>query len=389
MINIWQKIKNFLVLEKQREIYKIHISNAVRSVSLSFISIYIPVYLLDLGYSLSQTILFFVVYHAFGLVFVFVFLVPLMRNYGLVRTLKLHYPLLIISLVLLILLKDFSVLFWFVAVIGGVANFVYWVPLNILLIKHVDGKRIGSDLSIFFAMPKFFKILGPLFGALLLYVVGFWFVFVLSIIGLIASYFVIFNIGDGNILVKVNCKNIFGKIKNRKLLFFLEIFDNVLEESEWFWIIFVYILLDSISAPGVVGGVVAVGGALFTLIAGKYSNKHSYAITFMASFGIIVTWGLRFFLKSPLFVYLVSIAASFIMTAFLVSYFSVIYKDVKNNKEEEFLIIREIPTVLGRMIVFGVILFNVNNPRNLFFLPIFASFILIVALIVKNRQKIS
>lgn len=54
-----------------------------------------------------------------------------------------------------------------------------------------------------------------------------------------------------------------------------------------------------------------------------------------------------------------------------------IYRAVKGNQEEEFIILREIPTVIGRMIVFGTILLTISNPRFFFVLPILATVVLL------------
>lgn len=376
-----------LNLKKQREIYKVYTAHTIHSVSLSLVSIYIPIYLLVQGYSLTQVILFYITYHGIGLLFVFLGLVPLMNRFGLLRTFKVHYPLVITFFILLNLLPFFNFPLFLIAVIGGMANFTYWVPLNILLIKHSAQETMGSDLSKFLAFPKIFRIVGPLLSALFIPLIGFWFVFLLAVLGLIISFLPLARISQSAISVQITARNLFSKLKERRMLFFLEGFDNVLEESEWFWAIFVYIVIGSISSPGIVGGLEALGGAVFTLLVGKMADKKDKKLVFSAAVGVILVWSARFFISAELPAYLITIAASFVMTAFLVSYFSIIYREVKNRKEEEFLILREIPTVLGRMAVFGMILLSLNNLRVFFFLPIVLAIILIITLVYKSRVE--
>lgn len=376
-----------LNFKNKREIYRVYTAHTIHSVALSLVSIYIPIYLLVQGFSLAQVILFYIIYHGAGLLFVFLGVVPLMNRAGLLRTFKLHYPLIISFFILLNLLPYFNIPIFLIAVIGGMASFTYWVPLNILLIKYSAKETMGSDLSKFLAFPKLFRILGPLSSALFIPLVGFWFVFLLAFVGLIASYLPLARIRQSAISVHITARNIFSKLRERKKLFFLEGLDNILEESEWFWAIFVYVIIGSLSSPGIVGGLEALGGAVFTLIIGKLADRKDKKLVFWALAGIIMVWSARFFISSEWPAYLITVVASFVMTAFLVSYFSVIYREVKNKKEEEFLILREIPTVLGRIVVFGTILLSLNNLRVFFFLPIALAIILMVALAYKNRLE--
>ncbi|MDH4330829.1 MAG: hypothetical protein OEV93_04725 [Candidatus Moranbacteria bacterium] len=375
------------IFENKREIHRINVAHTIRSVALSFISIYVPVYLLTLGYSLSQIILFYAVFHLSGLVFTFLIINPLIQKWGILRTFKVYYPLEIAFYFLLYSLSLFDVSVWLVSVVGGMATFFYWVPLNILLIKHTKYDKMGSDLGSFFALPKIFKIVGPVVSAIVIPIFGFWPMFVLAGLGLILSYAPLAQIKRSSIRVSLQFKDAWKKIKKRKTLFVLEGFDNILEESEWFWGIYVYLMIGSLATPGIVGSLEALGGAIFTLWIGKYANKNSMKMVVFGSLGMMVISAFRIFVQDPLPTYALSVIASFVMTLFLISYFSVIYKAVKKDgDEEEFIILREIPTVLGRMVVFGSVLLVVSVPNLLFILPIVASSVMLLILYLRKHR---
>lgn len=369
-----------------RDIHRIQLAHSLRSVALSFVGVYVPIFLLVHGFSLSSTILFFVVFHVVGLAVGLLICPWLMERFGLAQTLRLSYPVQIAYFVSLNLIPIFSVPWWFVAGLGGIATFVYWMPLNILLVKHADEKKMGSDLGAFFAMPKIFGIAGPLLSAALIPFVGFWPMFIVAGIGLMLSYLPLVGIGRNGIAVVFRLAQAIEKIRKRKLLFLLEGFDNIIEESEWFWGIFAFILIGSLSAPGIVGGLESLGGALFAILVGKLADKNAMKLIPIASLGLAVLWLARFFIETPLPAYLISVVSSFVMTLFLVSYFSIIYRNIKNDDEEAFLILREIPTVLGRMVVFGSILLVAAEPRQFFFLPIVVIGFLLVALFFRRKQ---
>lgn len=369
-----------------RDIHRIQLAHSLHSVALSFVGIYVPIFLLTHGFSLAETILFFVAFHLVGLAVGLMACPWLMERFGLAQTLRLSYPFQIAFFVFLNLIPVFPIPWLLVAALGGIATFVYWIPLNILIVKHADEKKMGSDLGVFFALPKIFGIAGPLISAVLIPFVGFWPMFIVSGIGVLLSYLPLVGIGKNGISVVFRISQALEKIWKRKLLFVLEGFDNIIEESEWFWGIFVFLMIGSLSAPGIVGGLESLGGALFAVIVGKYANKNAMKLIPIASLGLAALWLVRFFIETPLPAYLISVVSSFMMTFFLVSYFSMIYRNIKNDDEETFLVLREIPTVFGRMIVFGSILLAASHPRYFFILPIIAIVFLLALFFVKRRK---
>lgn len=372
-----------------RDIHRIQLAHALHSVALSFVGIYVPIFLLTHGFSLPETIFFFVMLHLSGLAVGLGVCPWLMRRFGLAQTLRLSYPFQIAFFVALNIMPEHGIPWMIVAALGGIANFVYWMPLNILLVKHADEKKMGSDLGAFFALPKVFGIAGPLISAALIPFIGFWPMFVVAGIGLVVAYLPLVGIGENGVTVDFRFSQAWEKIRKRKLLFVLEGFDNIVEESEWFWGIFVFLIIGSLAAPGIVGGLESLGGALFALLVGKYANEHAGKLIPIASLGLATLWVVRSFIDTALPAYLVSVVSSFAMTLFLVSYFSMIYRNIKNDDEETFLILREIPTVLGRMVVFGSILLVASDPRQFFFLPIVAVGILLLLFFMKRRRLVS
>lgn len=286
------------------------------------------------------------------------------------NTFKLYYPLQIIYLLSLSFFLSRGVLLELVAIIGGFANFAYWTSMNIFFIKLAKPSDMGNSLAKFFALPQLFGIVGPLLGALLIPFIGFWPVFLLTILGLIFSFLPLVSLDDRTMHVDLKFSRALTRFSRSKILFLFEFLDNIIEESEWFWSIYVFLLIGSLAVPGIVGSLEAVGGALFTLFIGKYVSRHGRNIIPIASVCFIVLMFLRMVVHTSFSAYLVTLIASLVLTLFLVSYFSSVYKTVKDDKEEEFMILREIPTVLGRLVVFGFAYLTIHNLRLFFLLPL-------------------
>lgn len=370
----------------RRDIHRVQLSQALHSVALSFVGIYVPAFLLTHGFPLSRMILFFVVFHVVALLTGLTLTPWLMRRKGYAPTLRLSFPVHILYLILLNLIPISHLPWLLVASVGGVANILYWMPLNILLVKHADKKKMGSDLGVFFALPKIFGIAGPLLSALVIPFFGFWPMFLVSGLGLTVSYLPLRGIQNGETMPEFRLGRTWREIRKRKSFFFLEGLDNVVEESEWFWGIFVFLAIGSLSAPGIVGGLESLGGALFALVAGRFADRHADRLVRISSVSLAVVWGARFLIHDPISAYVASFVASFVMTLFLVSYFGMIYGKIKGDGEETFLILREIPTTIGRLILFGVILATVSDPVRTFFLPIVTIAVLLVVLHMKRRS---
>lgn len=369
-------------------IFRIYTSHTIRSIALSLIGIYVPIYLLTLNYPLSKVLWFFIIVHTSALLIGLGIIVPLLKRYGPITVLKCSFPLHVLFLTLLLLLENNPIPLVLIAVLSGAQNMAYWMPLNLLFIKHSNKKDMGSNLGKFFALPKFFGIFGPLISAVMIPFVGFFPVFVVSIFSLGISYIPLLKVPDNTVKVALNFTKAWNRLRKQKTLFILEGLDNVIEESEWFWGIYVYLLIGSLSTPGIIGSLEAVGGAIFTVLVGKYANGHAKKLIPIGAILLLVIMISRIWITDALTAYTITVFASFVMTLFLVSYFTSIYKAIKGEDEEEFIILREIPTTLGRLVMFGGIFLTMDH-LNLFFLTPAVFILVLLILYFWKRHLIS
>jgi hypothetical protein len=369
-------------MNKVRHVY---IAHTINTVAGSIIGVYVPAYLLTLGYPLPRVILFYVVSHGVGLLFLLFVLIPLIKKWGLLNTFKLYYPFQIIFLILLSTIKSNGVALEMVAGFNGIANFTYWIPINIFLIKHSDNQEMGSNISKFFALPNLFGIIGPLLGAILIPIFGFVPIFIFTVLGLISSFIPLASIGDESININLNFSKALQRFSRNKTVFLFEFLENIIEESEWFWSIYVFLILRSLTTPGIVGSLEAIGGSLFTLLVGKLTNKHAKKLVPITAFLLLLLYVIRIFITAPISVYSATVTASFLLSFFMVAYYSTIYRTVKNDNEEEFMLIRDIPVVLGRMVVFGTIYLTLPFLRYFFLLPIVVISLLLLLYVWKRK----
>lgn len=255
--------------------------------------------------------------------------------------------------------------------------------------KNADFDKMGTDLAKFFALPKLFSILGPLIGAALVYFVGFWPTFLIAMAGEVLSFLPLAGIKTDVMQITFHWRKSFTGLVRRRELFILECLENFIEESDWFWGIYVFLVIGSLEVPGIAGTFSAIGAALFTLFVGKHAVRFSRNIVIVSGLGLALIFLSQVFVSNSIQAYSISLGAAFIFSAFLVSYSSVIYREVKGNNEEEFIILREIPVVVARMLVFGGIIFFSTKPGLFFLLPMAVALVLAIRFSLRGTLGVS
>ena len=133
--------------------------------AMSFVSIFVPIYLFNLGYSFQMVMIWIMIHHATLLFFAFV-TVKVSNKIGLVHSLHVRFVLLLTYFLLLLFgLKDMPMLFYIIPIISGAESAFYWIPLNILFVRNTKEENMGKSMSKFFVVPKALSTAGPLVGA--------------------------------------------------------------------------------------------------------------------------------------------------------------------------------------------------------------------------------
>ena len=360
--------------------HTIVLSHTLRSVALSFVSVYIPIFLLVQGKSLPEVIVFYMIFHGMGLVATLTVLPWVFGRFGLVRSIQLYFFVEVAYLLLLHFYLSDASIYW-LAALGGVANMIYWIPKNILFLNHSELKTMGSDLGWFMGMPKISGVVGPIVAALVIPLFGFQPLFIISCLGLMIPGLLLTRLPEMEKHISISVPKALPRLIRERKIFTLEFFDNIIEEAEWYWPIFVYLALGSISFPGYIGAVSAIAGFLFSVTVGKMSNTREHSVLLASGALMALISFARVVSPENEIIYLgITFGASFVSLAFLNSYFTLIYRKIKRTEVDnaEFMIIREIPTIVARLVVFGTILLVAT--QEFFLLPIVALVVLLAYL---------
>jgi hypothetical protein len=191
------------------------IADTLRQIALSMISVFVPIYLLDLGFSLASVFLYLFLSYA-GQTFATYIVTSRIERWGVKHTLIFSY---LINIVLYLMLSSAEAIIagiphlWFIfliAVISAIQIAFFWTSHHFYFLETDDGNGSGSKTGILNGIPVLFGIIGPLLGGFLITEEGFSLVFMISSLLLILA--------SGSLFFSKNIKIKTKKITLKKTL---------------------------------------------------------------------------------------------------------------------------------------------------------------------------
>lgn len=326
--------------------------------AMSFVAIFVPIYLFNLGYSFQMVMIWMMIHHATLLLFAFV-TIKVSNKIGLVYSLHIRFGLLLTYFLLLLFgLKGIPMLFYIIPIISGAESAFYWIPLNILFVRNTKEENMGKSMSKFFVVPKALSMAGPLAGAFIAIHYGFNILFAFAMFLLFFTFLPILSLKSEKtnfIFSKERFKEIWQK---NKQYFVPEIIDNLAEDAMALWTIFIFIQLASTLEVGIIGTITSVASLFFTLTLGKLTDQwNKHRLIKIGAFLVSIVWFVNFtigeFFPNQYLFYIATIFATLSLKIFLVPYSSLMYNQARKD-DAQFLVLREIPTVLGRLVLFSI-----------------------------------
>ena len=345
---------------------------SLNSFAMSFVSVFIPIYLLKLGYSFQMVMLWMVIQHSTLLIFSFI-TVYISNNIGLVRCLHIRFVLLLTYFSLLLFgLKDIHILIYIIPILIGAEEAFYWMPLNILFVRNTKAKDMGNSMSKFFVVPSILKIASPLIGAFIAIHFGFVALFAFAMFLLLFVFIPVLPLQSEKTNFIFSFEKILELFRNNKQYFIPEVIDNLTEDAMVVLSIFIYLKLMSTLQIGIIGTITSAASLIFTFMIGKLTDKwNKYKLLKIGAVLVSLAWFVNFIIGKfhpyqwPF--YVATIFIELALTVFLVPYSSMLYNQARKD-DAQFIILREVPVVLGRIILYGSALLLYNHLPILFIL---------------------
>lgn len=332
----------------------IYAMQSLEGIAGGLVGIFIPIYFLTLNYSVAQIFIFYIVNNAVTLPLFFV-AGWLAQRIGVSRLILIRLVFLFAQFYFLINLERFAWSFYSIAALSAVDIAFYWFSLHTVFAKSTKQEAMGEQVGQLFAIPSFFGLLVPLVAASVSIAFGFQALFWLAGFFYIAAVVPLAFAGPIPIEVKISPTRIWDYCKRYKKYFVAEMLLNAIGEVEAYVLpIFIYLSFKDIFSIGMVAALAGLGSAIFTLFVGKFSDKiDKNKILRAGVFAMLVIWLGRYFSTSQAEFYVLSVLAGFFGILINIPFSSIIYKNAQDNHVEDFVIFREIPLSLGRILLYS------------------------------------
>lgn len=343
--------------------------HSIDGVASGLVGIFMPIYFLTLGYSVSQ-IFIFLLLNYFLLLF-FIFIVGwFAHKFGLSKTLLVRLLVVILGLILLVNLKSWPEFFYLISVLNAVKIAFYWFPLHVIFAKSAENKAMGDHVGKLFALPGLAKLAAPLLGAGITFVFGFKALFVFAGVIYLISITPFLLISKIPIEVNINLSKIIDYTRRYKRYFIAEFFLSISQEVENYILpIFIFLAFGNIFTIGFLATFLGLGATIFTLFIGKHSDRTDRKkVLRIGAVVMALIWFGRYLAADEISFYALSILAGFFGVLITVPFSSIFYINAKNNHIENFVIFREIPIFFGKMFVYGAGLILVSQIKLTFLL---------------------
>lgn len=350
-------------LDKIEELY---LNLSLRAFAVSMIAIFVPIYLLQLDYSLSSVLLFYMIVSLTHGVFVFPSAIVSAR-FGFKHAIFLSTPFLILFYFLLYTLTIYQWPLWILGVVSGINGSLFWFGYHAYFSRFSDKKHRGEEISFARIFRLIAGISGPLVGGLLITFAGFKLLFVIVPILLIVSCIPLFLSKDTYASGRLSFSRVFA---GRKIRDYLAFIGYGIETGSglivWPIVIF-FSVLHSFTALGFITSLSLFFSFIATLIIGRYVDIRKRLVLRISALLNAVIWIARMFVKTSLHIVATDSLYGMTRIAIGISFDTLSYDKANKDGLLASIAMREITIQIGGVILFASLAMIANLGIGLLF----------------------
>ncbi|MFH0701657.1 MAG: MFS transporter [Candidatus Woesearchaeota archaeon] len=353
----------------KKKLTQIYISAAVRYFAVSLISLFVPLYLhQELGYTLNQTLWFFIIY-SLALALFSPFSAKFAARFGCKHSILVSVPLYLLFILGLYLLPEGKISLYGMYLIGavlGASLSFYWMGMHAIFRKVSDCKHRGEEFGKRESISIVATMLGPIMGGLLIKYSGFKIVFVLAALLLFASAFFLFLSKEQHTRYHFSFRSLFYCKDWKNYLFFISRGARAIAAGV-VWPLFVFIIIKDYLSLGLIESIPAGICALLIWLIGKYSDHVSKQkiLRWVAGFEAL-SWIGRVFVNSMTQVFGITIFGA-VTYGIYESPAGAMEYDKACGNHPSFFISREIFLCFGRVLLLSIVLITNSLSGGLIF----------------------
>lgn len=358
-----------------REEIAMNIMICLFSFGEGLISIFVPVYLWQHGFSLPAIMGFYFL-NSFYYVLVFFLLFDWLKKISDKAMLLVSLPFSFIYYFGLTYLDQYPFLFYVLPLALVLNIFLFWIGYHVNYTCAIDGNHVGRSVGIQHLFLTICKLLAPFIGGLIIYFNGFANAFNVAATIMLLAFVPILFFSQKNFLGRFSRKDIFKNLVHPKIKpYAISDIGYAAESSinRILWPLFMFLAIGSIREYGAVVSIGLGVGAIVSLLVGIYSDRGERRKLLGITTGLYsLVCMIKGFFILPVTIVGANIASDLVSGALGVAWSTEFYQIAKKVDCGLFVVGREVLNHLVRIIFWPIwIALAFLLPLNIFFIAVF------------------
>lgn len=334
-------------LDKNQELNEIYWAWSLKSLGLSFVSIFLPIYLYSLGFRVTSLMFFFFLLHGIR-IFIEPFSGWLVARYGPKHIMALSFYLLLLQLALFLTLPQMHWPLWCISFVSAVGLSTHFVSLHTDFSAMKSNKGVGQQLSRLNELANLGSAIGPLAGGLIALYFGIQFSFVAALVVLSFAVLPLFRTKDAHVRHPYS----FGQVRLKPIWRDLVSqagagIDSVLVNTLWPFAIF--LVVGSYATVGAFTTIALLLTLVVSMVVGRLVDEgHWRGLIRFGSIGTALVHFLRAFSATPITVALATIVGDLAYWFLNIPYLAAYYEHADRPDRIEYVVVMEMATEIGR-----------------------------------------
>ncbi|MDP3964257.1 MAG: MFS transporter [bacterium] len=358
----------------------------------SLVAVFIPIFFLELDYTIGEVIIYYVLYNFFDVPLNFLAR-WLTRKFGARAVIVAASVALIVFFSLLYALKpdNWALLVW-IALFAAIYDALYWVAHVFYFMKcSTRDENISRDASSNFIISKLAAMLAPALGAFLLIAFNRQVLLIVSAIVLACSVIPLLRIrgvSDRPKKRQLSWREFFGEWRELKDYVSIGLFGVHGSAETVMWPVFIYLVYESVSSVALLPIVVAIATMIFAYFTGRVDKKRRSAFVIIGGISVALIWLSRLFFEHTIFFYASSFIIGFVSVMVLIPLDSSLLEKGEAKDPLSTSMYRNTASMFSKFVFYGILAFLINVIQMSFIVAALAMFILVIInwLIAENRQ---
>ncbi len=331
-----------------KEIQEVYLHSFLFRLGIKLVAIFLPLYILELGYSIETVILFFMAYYG-AYVFSSLFSAEIASRFGYKHTALLASPFILVFYLGIRMLEGGSLLIYPMAVFGGFAFNLYWIGINSELAVSSHSKDREKEAGFFFSMPSLASILSPLIGGLILTVFSFQTLFLVTALIVGCSFIPFLFSSEHRDGMDYSIIEFIEKAELKDFATFIVKGVNSIAKKV-LWPLYLAVVIQGSVNIGGAGSFLSLGSAVTSVMIGKVLNEGNR--TRIIAIGTLVasaSYVLMSLVTKPSTAFMVSAINGLSYTAILIPIYSKAMDHSEKSDVIEYFALREVALAVGRV----------------------------------------